>query len=880
MEGEPTTFWAKHEWTDEGTRRWHPLLAHSADVAAVFEALVGRTVLRRRLARLLGWDDLDEAHVARLSVLAALHDAGKTNHGFQRRIFDHGGRTAGHVREMLSLLGEPGYSTELLEALNIPELGRWFEVGANRRAFADVLSATWAHHGCPIGPDDERTGFDERLWEPNDERNPLEGLCEHAEAVRRWFPEAFESSARPFPDTKAFRHAFNGVLNLADWLGSNTEFFEFADDIDGRMEFARRRAGELVGDMCLDPQDCRAILGEESISFEDFAPFDTPHDIQQACLDLPVDEQGSLTVLESDTGSGKTEAALARFFRLFDAGFVDGMYFAVPTRAAAKQLHERVQAAMHRMFGDEPLPTVLAVPGYIRVDELDGDPYALPGYEVQWPDEEKMAERGWAAEDSRRYLAAPVAVGTIDQVLMSALEIPHSHLRAAGLLRQFLVVDEIHSSDPYMHRILQEVLDHHLQAGGHALLMSATLSTKDRVSYAESRRAAPPSVEESVENPYPLLTYRGSSAETPEEIHAASSDYRKEVYPKLRREADAADAVADRAVDYARQGARVLVIRNLVDDCVATQRALEERVDDASMIFGPDGVPSPHHSRFAAGDRQRLDKEIEEVFGKETDESGIVAVATQTVEQSLDIDADILMTDLAPADVLLQRIGRLQRHEKRQRPDGFESARVDVLVPQSRQLGEAIVKGGEQSGSGLEGDHGLGTVYSDLRVLEATWRQIEEDDQWVIPDDNRRIVERTTHPNRLKAIVDELGDPWDIHHEYIWGARLGKKSHGDLVTVDRSDHFKEAGALKDADQIKTRLGNDNWTVEFEEPQPGPFGDEVSTLTIPDHWVGEFDSEEDALTAQVVDVGSERLEFEAAGQRFVYDRLGLRRSDDH
>ena len=879
MKGRPTTFWAKLERDDDGNVvKWHPLIAHCADVAAVFEALLQRTILSERLATLLGWEDLDSSEISRLSVLAALHDAGKVNLGFQAREDRSPDRFAGHVTEMIAVIdAEREHNERILGALGVAPMLEWFDLENGERPIIDAFSATWAHHGCPVDPD--KVTFDERLWEREGDRDPISGLRKLAGAVENWFPDAFQSTARPFPDSPAFRHAYNGVLNLADWLGSNDEFFPYATSPDDRMEFARRRAGQLVADMHLDARKCRAIIADEPIEFGDFAPFDTPHDIQQACLDLPVETPGSLTVLESDTGSGKTEAALARFVRLFRAGAVDGMYFAVPTRAAAKQLHNRVRQAMERLFGEDSLPTVLAVPGYIRVDELDGDPNALPGFDVQWPDEPNIDARAWAAEDSRRYLAAPVAVGTVDQVLMSALQIRHSHLRAAALLRQFLVVDEIHSSDPYMHHTLQNVLDHHLESGGHAMLMSATLSTSDRIAYTEDRRTAPPSIEEAVEEPYPLLTYTDASRSTAESTHASSSDYRKDVELALRPDAGAPERIAERALEYAQQGARVLVIRNVVKDCVATQRAVENLASDDTDVFGPGGVASPHHSRFGPQDRRLLDNEIEATFGKHSKAQSVVAVATQTVEQSLDIDADILITDLCPADVLLQRIGRLQRHDARSRPAGFETARVDVLVPESRQLGEAIVKGGDMSGSGLGGEHGLGTVYADLRILEATWRQIESDARWVIPDDNRRLVERTTHPGRLQQLAEELGDDWLLHHQYVEGVRLGKSSHSELVTVDRSEDFTNAGALDDIEQIKTRLGNDNWSVEFEEPQPGPFGKSVSSLTIPEHWLqGLTLDDEDELTPQNLEYDGEQLAFQICGRPFAYDRLGLRRMD--
>lgn len=884
MKGKPTTFWAKLD-RDENRQviRWHPLLAHSADVAACFEALLQRTVLSRRLARLLGWKDLDDAHIARLAALAAIHDAGKVNQGFQVRQQPSPTVWAGHVTEMISVLeADVQWQETLLLALGIEPVLGWFDSRYDQEAVIDMLCATWAHHGRPVHP---RTAhFQAPFWKARDDLDPADGLRELAEAVRRWFPAAFDASAATFPDRPAFRHAFNGVLNLADWLGSNRNFFEYADNFDDRMPFARRRAAAVIDAMHLDPQRSRASLGDEVFDFKDLSGF-APYEVQQACMDLPIATSGNLTILESDTGSGKTEAALARFARLFQAGEVDGMYFAVPTRSAAKQLHNRVKEAMSRLFGDHAPPTVLAVPGYIRVDELDGDPSALPGFEVQWPDDRRdAAERGWAAESPRRYLAAAVAVGTVDQVLMSSLQIKYAHLRAAALSRHFLVVDELHSSDAYMHHILREVLDHHLATGGHAMLMSATLGTHDRVAYSTDGTQSAPPPEESVDEPYPLITHVDASRTTPTVIAAASSDYRKDVEPTLHPIAADAEAIARRALQYAADGARVLIIRNVVKDCTATQQALEQLdASGGARLFGPGEFIAPHHSRFAAADRRLLDDAIEANFGKQASGGAVVAVATQTVEQSLDIDADILMTDLCPADVLLQRIGRLHRHPKRERPPGFETARVEVLVPDSRQLAEGISLTGSEAGSGLGGKHGLGTVYGDLRVLEATWRQLEADELWQIPDDNRRLVELTTHPMRLAAITKELGEPWDAHERYVQGKALGQRSHGRLVTIDRTGHYHKAAALEDTELVKTRLGNDDWTVEFAHDVRGPFDQPIKTLSLPDYWMprlgeqGEVDDE--ALAPKELEQRDKSVSFTIAGQRFIYDRLGLRRLDE-
>ena len=836
---------------------WHPLVAHSADVAAVTEALLSRTILRRRFATLLGWEDLTDVHVARLCVFAALHDAGKANRGFQNLAFG-AQPTAGHVEPIINILTAPE-PMKWLQKLPVEAMIPWFPQATVEEDLMQMLLATWGHHGKPV----QATAFTKRLWAPGDDRDPTDGLAHLGSYVRDWFPEAF-SDATPFPSGPTLPHAFNGVLTLADWIGSDTRFFGYGTE-DGAMEAARQNAADAIDTLFLDADATRSTLRVPTGFAPILGDWD-PYPIQSAVRKLPLHGAGSLAILESDTGSGKTEAALARFMRLFEAGLVDGMYFAVPTRSAATQLHERITKAVAQLFPEDRRPPVVqAVPGYIKADDAEGT--RLPGFEVRWDD--AIEHRGWAAETSKRYLAAPIAVGTVDQVLLSALQASHAHMRAAALLRHFLVIDEVHASDVYMTAITDRVLDHHLDAGGHALLMSATLGAAARTHLATAGRDTPPSPQEAATTDYPLVTHVDATRRSPETVHAASSGAQKTVNVTLDGIAGDPDAIARHALDAARNGARVLIIRNLVDGCQAVQDALEAQADDPALLFGLNGTPAPHHSRFAPDDRKRLDERIEKVFG--TDErpvdAGRVAVATQTVEQSLDIDADLLLTDLCPMDVLLQRIGRLHRHTREQRPNGCETARCVVLTPAERDLTPFITG----DGTAWKGRHGLGTVYRDLRMIEAAWRVLENASTVHIPRDNRRLVEDATHPDVLRAIVADGDDRWGAHAKHILGQRYADRMMGSLSIVDRSEPFGETAFGDALDQIKTRLGQSDHRVLLPEPLPGPFSGTIDELSVSEWQLSGPPDTEDATRATAFDGG---FQFDFAGRSFRYDRRGL------
>ncbi len=882
------------------------LIDHCADVAACCEAILRASLIRRRLARLAGLEDFSAGQVARLCVLVALHDLGKANHGFQARSVAPGqrpknSRIVGHVREVVALFKTPDYQAtqRFLEVLPYEELAGWFTpADGGEEGWEVLLLAVICHHGKPYEPAtvDHRAN----LWVERDGVDPFAAIADLIAAAFGWFPQARDAGIEPIAATTQFQHGFNGLVTLADWLGSDQEIFPFdppsspssEEQLGSRITFSRQQAASAVRRVGLDTRHNAAALSPAPVGFERVSKYE-PYPMQRTLAELPMAASGSLTILESETGSGKTEAVLARFLRLHQMGLVDGLYFALPTRTAATQLFERVREVCARAWPKEETrpAVVLAVPGYLRFDDYQGR--ALPGFKVLWQEEDgsgassEQRERGWAAERPKRYLAGAVVVGTVDQALLTALAKPHVHLRSTSLLRHLLVVDEVHASDTFMTRLLEEVLRIHLAAGGHALLLSATLGSAARERFlaidGRSGSLKPPAVvtlPEAIATPYPLICQRPVGGAT-QPTATPRTGYDKEVTFELSPLMEQAEAIATRALEAASAGASVLVVRNTVDGCIAVQQELEalarERgcteklfaVASAATSDGPHSgaILAPHHGRFAVEDRKLLDTAIEAAFGRHRDQQGRVAVATQTVEQSLDLDADLLLTDLCPMDVLLQRVGRLHRHA-RPRPAGFGEARCVVLVLQERDLGRLIGRSGE-----AYGPHGLGTVYADLRILEATWRCLEEHARCSIPEMNRLLVESSTHPQRLKDLAGELGERWREHQTTLTGSYLADRRLAKYFLVERGESFGHF-SLPTGDtvaQIGTRLGLDDRLARFGLPPPGPFGQPVPELKIPGRWSREAGPEEVPLL-DLAEGGMIRFRF--AQRYFEYGRWGL------
>jgi CRISPR-associated endonuclease/helicase Cas3 len=246
-------------------------------------------------------------------------------------------------------------------------------------------------------------------------------------------------------------------------------------------------------------------------------------------------------------------------------------------------------------------------------------------------------------------------------------------------------------------------------------------------------------------------------------------------------------------------------------------------------------------------------------------------VATQTVQQSLDLDADLMITDLCPVDVLLQRLGRLHRHQRGDRPNGFESPRAVVLVPEQRDLSEHIDKGGD-----AKGPCGLGTVYSDLRVLEATWRVLESNPNFEIPAQCRQLVEDALHPEVLSALEEELGEKWKAHARKTLGALLADRRVAQLNLAPYNIDFGQTGCLfpdqKLERRIQTRLGEGDRLADFQEAFDSPFGNRIRRLTIP-AWMAENVAIDE--TPELLSSSNESTSFSFGHKEYLYDRLGLR-----
>lgn len=851
------------------------LTDHMTDVACCFFRLSRCHSVRRALNHAAG-QGLEDADIERLSVLAFFHDLGKASSGFQSKRWSDDGRPlfwphpSGHCPQAIFLLEEHGQLSHLVDALPIDEMISWGEGG-----LIPLLLASFSHHGRPIIEGSETVNkVTVKEWSPVKDLgghihyDPLPIIEEMTRGAKALFPDAFSEIKHPLPSTPAFSHLFAGLVQFADWLGSDPRHFPIRVDKDRGIS-ARDYAEKAVKALGMDTENWRDLLARAHPTFQQVFQVPAPHSIQAAMAE----ESGPLLILESETGSGKTEAALWRFVYLFRTGQVDSLYFALPTRVSAKQAYDRVRKAISRLWPEDPPLTVRALPGYAAAD--GEEPIMLPGFEVQWndkPGDDKALQR-WAAEAPKRFLAAPVAVGTIDQALLGILKVKHAHMRYALLARSLLVVDEVHASDAYMTVLLDKLLQAHLGNGGHALLLSATLGSSARSLYLALGKSGvhPPPFDEAAVAAYPAISDRNGLRPM------ASTGRTKSVHWSLHDCIDDHEAVAALAIEAARHGAKVLVVRNTVGAAMELFRAIEARPEAAGWLFHVKGQATLHHSRFSRQDRPLLDAAIEAELGKLRQRGPRILIGTQTLEQSLDIDADLLITDLCPMDVLLQRIGRLHRHSRdaAERPSAYSNPMAFILTPRDHDLTPML----KHTAYGLGRFSDGGGIYPDLRIIDATRRLITEHPVIHIPADNRHLVEGATHPDRLAEIEASLGEEWGRHGQQIAGDSGANRTvaHLHVLEIDKAFASEPNMAFPTDQKIGTRLGAEDRLILFDPPPEGPFGNPLKQIPIRAYLLPEGLAQE-ALPDRIETHGGV-TEFTLGKARFRYSRLGLERLDN-
>lgn len=442
-----------------------------------------------------------------------------------------------------------------------------------------------------------------------------------------------------------------GLTSVADWIGSGEFFEDPAQPWQPNISKALDNAG-------LIPPTYK-----RSLSFADIFGF-KPRNAQQALMDAVTGP--GVYVLEAPMGLGKTEAALFCAYQQLQSGQASGVYFALPTQLTSNKIFERFNEFLQGSK-EKGLPGILA-------DDCNHRSLLLHG--SAWLLDTEMGEEGrpggaWFNQ-AKRGLLAPFAVGTLDQALMAAMNVKHGFVRAFGLAGKVVILDEVHTYDAYTSTLLDALVALLRELHCTVIILSATLNQERRAQLLAC---------ELVGKEYPLITAAPAGAEAfPIMVPQGES---KSVAVHIC--SDATNAV-DEALHRAEQGQQVLWIENTVKEAQQRYLDLAARAAELGVACGL------LHSRFTPEHRQQIEAQWVTLFGKEgwrqRAEQGRILVGTQVLEQSLDIDADFMVSRFAPTDMLLQRMGRLWRHEDAPRAENAERE-CWLLAP---ELEQAVTK--------------------------------------------------------------------------------------------------------------------------------------------------------------------------------------------
>lgn len=663
-------YWGKADPRYVGEPKWHPLACHSLDVAAVGVHYLRRSPSIRQLMTNAFEIETDAALENWFAFWLAIHDLGKFSEAFQSQrpdlfemLRDRPPYPSKAYRLRHDSLGMLFWSSQLS---NLAVTDSWFYAGTEM--LVDGLDC-WAravtgHHGQPPKQDNE-------FWEQHfDRKEDRAAIVAFVSDVRSLFlkPEAARIpaslGAEKFHRTSVdLSWWVSGITVLSDWLGSNVDFFPYSDGLNGSVALAgyweqtQERARRA-----LDASGVLPVPSGRELDFRELFPaIAIPSPLQKWAASVELTHGPQIHLLEDVTGAGKTEAAVTLAHRLIATQCADGLFIGLPTMATANAMYGRIARTYSKLFSGQA--SLALAHGQRNLVEAFADSILPAGREEH--DEAQLDETAttrctaWLADHNKRALLAPAGVGTIDQALLAVLHSKHQSLRLLGLFRKVLVVDEVHACDAYMLGVLRTLLEFHARSGGSAILLSATLpmGMKEVLvkAFAKGSRAVSPGVRAMG---YPLVTSWNSSL--PDALLERAISTRPDVRRTLKTRYVSDEAAVVSVIQDALAEAKcVCWMRNTIADALAAYEVFKSRIPIEKLTL--------FHARFALRDRLEIEQQVQSWFGSASipdDRAGRLLIATQVVEQSLDVDFDFVVTDLAPVDRVIQRAGRLQRHPR------------------------------------------------------------------------------------------------------------------------------------------------------------------------------------------------------------------------
>lgn len=771
-------------WAKSGDPVGHGLLAHMLDVAAVAEEL-----LHREPPQTLDWVT-EEFHVPRrsagrwLALIVGLHDFGKAIPGFQCKW--ESGRVAD---EATGLMFKPAALAASRHDQASSALGRQLlpRIHPESAWIGAVCQALGAHHGyMPRGRElkDALPRAEGPEW--REARETLFDAYLRTLAV----DETPEPGEIGLPATAWLA----GLTSVADWIGSNQEWFppgEARESLAAYHQLAReraRRALDSIGwpgfrPLLATSADTDTLLGRMLD-----LPNISARPLQAIGDNLLNTATGpTLLIVEAPMGEGKTELAFLAHLRLQVRNGHRGLYVALPTQATGNALFGRMLRFLQAQTGDQPVDVQLVHGGAAQHEPC------VRLRKIGDSEDEAVSSSAWFSQ-RKRPLLSPYGVGTVDQALFATLNVKHHFVRLWGLANRVVVLDEIHAYDTYTSGLIEALLRWLKAMRCSVVLMSATLPIRSREGFLRAWGVDDMPEELS----YPRLWMTRAA-----EVIGAHVPCRALAPIAIQGVAEDLPEMARHVLERLDGDGCGAVIVNTVQRAQDLYRLLKEQRghDTELMLF---------HARYPANERGQREALVLRHFGRGEDTRRprrAVLVATQVVEQSLDLDFDFMLTDLAPVDLLLQRAGRLHRHE-RPRPETHQNPCLTIagLLPERPpELTETA----------------WGFVY-DPYILYRTWSFLRSESLWRLPEDIDRLVQAIYGQDEMDG--DERAD-FIKTLDHAFGEHIAKiqaqRQQAANVAIDaeaepQNAYVETPRANEDGEgegrQVVTRLGAESLTV--------------------------------------------------------------------
>jgi CRISPR-associated endonuclease/helicase Cas3 len=668
-------YWGKAKKSmDGGEHDYHLLPYHCLDVAAVGRCLLAEDkAITKDLAELL---DVTPKQIQSLVVFfLALHDLGKFASAFQQlyspendglinieSCYQYNGKDYRHDRMGL-------YFWQQLEKDLVSQLYKIDEFNKRDRqqnntfkSLMVLMDCMLGHHGQPVNKNDPQSIA---LYTEKQNITAAKAfLVDLVNVIDFDFPIEKLACKTWRKNLELVSWQIAGIAVLADWIGSDKAFFNYQSK-----PMSLTIYWELIQNVALQALSSTDL--NKTLTVKTFESIKshfgyTPTPLQHWAETIDINSSPQLFILEDVTGSGKTEAALALTHRLMAAGAAEGFYFGLPTMATSNAMFSRISKHYLQMLSSKGnnQPSIVLAHGAREMNDVFRDSvFTSNGEEHNYHKNDNTVTaqcNQWLADSRKKALLAPVGVGTIDQALLAVLPRRHQSLRLIGLNRKVLIFDEVHAADEYMFELLESLLALHLHQGGSAILLTATLSLKQRQRltniWLKEAGIAPVKL---IEQSFPLATRVKLDAVEP--ILEQALDSRADVSRTVKvQQIIGVDECIRTIIDAVSKNQCVVWVRNSVDDALAAYLLLQQRLIDSEqcLLF---------HSRFVLSDRKAIENRVLDIFGKDSsgnNRAGKVLIATQVFQESLDADADLMISDICPIDDLIQRAGRLHRHTR------------------------------------------------------------------------------------------------------------------------------------------------------------------------------------------------------------------------